>query len=106
MQDSIERGEFGAQHQGLEKEGSDTKFVDSLTETAADVTARASAVAGDVADSAKQHPYTTLFIAAGLAFTVGALWKVRAASRQSQLEQLLSYAQGLPAAKLWRNTWR
>lgn len=106
MHNSIERGEFSAQRQGGQKEENEAKLLDNLAETAADVGTRATAVASDVADNVKQHPYTTLFVAAGLAFTVGALWKVRAASRQSQLEQLMAYAQGLPSAKFWRNTWR
>lgn len=106
MQSSFERGDFGAQRLATDKENTATKLGESLAETAADVGARASAMAGDVAESAKQHPYTTLFLAAGVAFTVGALWKVRSASRQSQLEQLMSYAQGLPSAKFWRTTWR
>lgn len=106
MQSSIDQGDLGTQRQTGVKESVATKLGESLSETAADVGARASAMAGDVAESAKQHPYTTLLLAAGVAFTVGALWKVRSVSRQSQLEQLMSYAQGLPAAKYWRNTWR
>jgi hypothetical protein len=37
---------------------------------------RAGALAGDLRATIEQHPYTTLAIAAGLAFAVGALWKL------------------------------
>ena len=53
---------------------------------------RAKEVLGDIANTAKQHPLATLAIAAGLAFAVGALWKIRSsASQQSRFDALLAH---------------
>ena len=46
--------------------------------------------AGEVGDTVKQHPYATFAIVAGLAFAVGAIWKIRGSRRQSHLDALLS----------------
>jgi hypothetical protein len=69
---------------------------------------RAGAMAGDLRAAIEQHPYTTLAIAAGLAFTVGALWKLgqtrqpysRLEAWRAQLPELPSREDLLP--RRWR----
>jgi hypothetical protein len=46
-------------------------------------------IAGEIGSAVKQNPYTSLAIAAGLAFAVGALWKM-GGQRQSRMDSLLS----------------
>ena len=53
--------------------------------------------AGEVGDTVKQHPYATIAIAAGLAFAVGALWKIRSSRRQSHLDALVSRLPEFPS---------
>ena len=45
--------------------------------------------AADVGATVKEHPYAALAVTAGLAFTIGALWKLRQPSRQSHIQSLL-----------------
>jgi ElaB/YqjD/DUF883 family membrane-anchored ribosome-binding protein len=80
---------------------------EAIAVQARDVGERAGEYAGDVGAAMKQHPYATLAIAAGLAFAVGALWKVRSSSRQSQVEALLSRLPDLPGRdRLFARRWR
>jgi ElaB/YqjD/DUF883 family membrane-anchored ribosome-binding protein len=56
----------------------------------------------NVANTVKQHPLSTLAIAAGLAFAVGALWKIRSSSRQSRVDALLAHLPALPSRQsIW-----
>jgi len=52
----------------------------------------------------KEHPFTTLALVGGLAFAVGALWKLQRSSKTSHvdtlMERLSSLQQELP--KRWR----
>jgi hypothetical protein len=50
--------------------------------------ARAGTVAGEVVDAIKNRPYATLAIAAGLAFALGAFWKLGHRRPQTRLEAL------------------
>jgi hypothetical protein len=56
-------------------------------------------------ETVKEHPYATLAVAAGLAFAIGALWKIRATPRQSQLAALVSRLPELPSAERLRSYW-
>jgi hypothetical protein len=55
-------------------------------------------------DSVKQHPITTLAVVGGLAFAIGALWKLQRSSKTSRvdtlMERLSDLQQQLP--KRWR----
>jgi ElaB/YqjD/DUF883 family membrane-anchored ribosome-binding protein len=62
--------------------------------------------AGEVGDTVKQHPYATIAIAAGLAFAVGALWKIRSSRRQSHLDALVSRLPALPSSDRLFSRWR
>src|SRR5262245_53873668 len=69
--------------------------------------ARASAMAGDLRAAVERHPYTTLAIAAGLAFAVGALWKL-GQNRQpySRLDAWLAQLPELPSRERMLRRWR
>lgn len=71
-----------------------------------EVAKRVSDAAVDVTNQAKMHPYATVAIAAGLAFAVGALWKIRARTQQSQLDQLMARLPDMPSASTLRSYWR
>jgi hypothetical protein len=58
-----------------------------LGEQAFDHTTEAAAAARD---AVKEHPIATLAIVAGLAFAVGALWKIGQSRQQTSVDSLLS----------------
>lgn len=58
---------------------------------------RARATAGELRAGIAQHPYTTVAIVAGLAFAVGALWKLgQSRQPQSRLDAWLAQLPELP----------
>jgi hypothetical protein len=77
-----------------------------LMQTASELGERAEEAVSDVVSTVKEHPIATLAIAAGLAFALGALWKLRTPSRQSQVEALLARLPDLPRAERIRSIWR
>jgi len=68
---------------------------------------RAGAMARDLRAAIEQHPYTTLAIAAGLAFAVGALWKL-GQNRQpySRLHAWRAQLPELPSREDLLRRWR
>jgi hypothetical protein len=48
------------------------------------------ACASDIGTTLREHHYTTVTVAAGLAFAIGALWKMGRPRKQLQLEALLA----------------
>ena len=79
---------------------------EGLMQRASELGERAEEAVSDVVSAVKENPMTTLAVAAGLAFALGALWKLRAPSRQSQLEALLARLPDLPKADRVRSMWR
>jgi hypothetical protein len=67
---------------------------------------RAEEAVSDVALTVKEHPFAAFAITAGLAFAVGALWKLRTPSRKSQIEALLAGLPELPTVERIRSMWR
>ena len=67
---------------------------------------RARELASEITEMVKKNPFTTIAIAAGLAFAVGALWKAGRPSPPSQLDSLRSRLNDLPSAKQLRAYWR
>lgn len=67
---------------------------------------RASELGFEISEMVKKNPFTTIAIAAGLAFAVGALWKAGRPSPQSHLDALRSRLNELPSAKQLRAYWR
>jgi hypothetical protein len=79
---------------------------------------RAQTLTEDLIEAVKERPYTTLAIAAGAAFAVGALWMIgRQIRPQTRLEALQAYLPEIPDVrgriaysadwnKLVRRWWR
>jgi hypothetical protein len=80
-------------------------YNEGLMHSANEMRERVGEVANDLAETVKEHPYATLAVAAGLAFAIGALWKIRATPRQSQLAALVSRLPELPSAERLRSYW-
>jgi ElaB/YqjD/DUF883 family membrane-anchored ribosome-binding protein len=76
-----------------------------FSEHAAD---RTSEVARVATDTVKQHPIGTLAAVAGLAFVVGALWKLQSDRRRSHGEALMSQLSDFVQRqqRSWPNLWR
>ena len=68
---------------------------------------RTGEVAKAVGETVKEYPITTLAAIAGLAFAVGALWKMGHSRPQSRMERLLAQLPELPRRQsLWSGGWR
>jgi hypothetical protein len=61
---------------------------EGIMDQVSDLGARAETMAEEVAAAIKERPYTTLAIAAGLAFAVGAIWKIGHRQPPTRLEAL------------------
>jgi hypothetical protein len=55
-------------------------------------------------DTVKENPITTLAVVGGLAFAIGALWKLQRSSRASHVDTLMERLSGLQQQfpKRWR----
>ena len=84
------------------------EHAEAIIEPVDDFGERAGAKAGELRAAVQQHPYTTLAIAAGLAFAVGALWKLAHGRRpRSRLEAWRSQLPELPRREhLLARRWR
>ena len=77
--------------------------MDQISETAENV----GAFASETVEAIKERPYTTMAIAGGLAFAIGALWMVRRQQPQSTYEAMLARLPSLPDRQsLWPGRWR
>jgi hypothetical protein len=84
-------GELGAHADGIMDEVSD----------------RASTLTSDVVRAIEERPYTTLAIAGGLAFAIGALWVLKRQQQQSSLERLRTQLPSFSDAGDWLpRRWR
>ena len=77
--------------------------MDQVTEA----TQAAGAFASEAVAAMKERPYTTIAVASGLAFAIGALWMVRRQQPQSTYKAMLSRLPTLPEyhsllPKRWR----
>jgi ElaB/YqjD/DUF883 family membrane-anchored ribosome-binding protein len=80
------------------------EYVSEQARAAADETGR---IAGEIAAAARERPYTTIAVAAGLAFALGALWKMRSGRQQSNLDALLARLPDMPSrSSLLPRSWR
>lgn len=80
------------------------EYVSEQARVATEETGR---IAGEIAAAARERPYTTIAIAAGLAFAFGALWKMRAGRQQSNLDALLARLPDIPSrSSLLPRAWR
>ena len=77
--------------------------MDQISETAESV----GAFASEVVEAIKERPYTTMAIAGGLAFAIGALWMVRRQQPQTAYEAMVARLPSLPDRQsLWPSHWR
>jgi hypothetical protein len=90
---------------GGREEGSQA-MVDQISETARDVSERAGSIAQELASSVRERPYTTLAIAVGLAFAVGAVWKLGQRQPPSAMERLYAQLPDLPDRQTLARWWR
>jgi len=68
---------------------------------------QAGSLAGELAAAVKERPYTTLAVAAGLAFAVGAVWKLKHQQPQSRLDALRAQLPEMPSLEGWLpRRWR
>jgi hypothetical protein len=79
---------------------------EGLMQRANELGGRAEEIVDDIASIVKEHPYATLAIAGGLAFAIGALWKLRSPTRQSRVDALMARLPDLPTAERIRSFWR
>jgi ElaB/YqjD/DUF883 family membrane-anchored ribosome-binding protein len=70
--------------------------MEKVSETARDAGRRAVNLTEDIADAIRQRPYTALAVAGGLAFAVGALWRLGQQRPHTRLDSLLSHLPELP----------
>ena len=78
----------------------------NIGDTARDIGGQAADMASEWGSIIKNRPYTTLAIAAGLAFAVGALWKLRDQRPQSRWESWLAQLPELPDRDSLMRRWR
>jgi hypothetical protein len=84
-------GELGAHTDGIMDEVSD----------------RVSTLTSDVVSAIEERPYTSLAIAGGLAFAIGALWVVKRQQQRSSFERLRSQLPSFSDAGDWLpRRWR
>jgi hypothetical protein len=81
-------------------------MMDQVTDTARDLGERAETMAEEVGTAIKERPYTSFAIAAGLAFAIGALWKLGHVRPQSRLDSLLAKMPDLPSREQLQRRWR
>jgi hypothetical protein len=92
------------------------QHTEGIMDQVSEIGERARTMAGELADAVTERPYTTLTIAAGTAFAVGALWMIGRQRPQTRMEALQSYLNELPDLRsriprpawdeLFRRWWR
>jgi hypothetical protein len=81
--------------------------MEQMSESAREAGHRAVSLTDDIAEAIKEHPYTALAVAAGLAFAVGTLWKLGPRRPRGSLESLLRNLPELPGRdSILPSRWR
>jgi hypothetical protein len=70
--------------------------MEQMGESAREAGRRAVSLTDDIADAIRERPYTAMAVAAGLAFAVGALWKLGPQRRHGTLDSLLRNLPEMP----------
>ena len=85
----------------------DPSHAEGMMDKVSDATHDVGAFASEVVGTIKDRPYTTMAVAGGLAFAIGALWMVRRQQPQSTYEAMRSRLPSLPDRQsLWPHRWR
>jgi hypothetical protein len=79
---------------------------DGIMESARDISERAGSIAEEVVNAVRERPYTTLAVAAGLAFAIGAVWKLGQRPEPSRLDRLLAQLPDLRGRDRLERWWR
>jgi hypothetical protein len=64
------------------------KNAEGVSNQVSELAARAETIAEELAAAIKERPYTTLAIAGGLAFAIGAIWKIDHRQPPTRIEAL------------------
>jgi hypothetical protein len=80
-------------------------IMDQVGDVARDMTERAEGIAGELGAAIKERPYTTLAIAAGLAFVAGAVWKLGKRSAPSHMDRLAAQLPKMPNRRSIERWW-
>ncbi|HEY7444165.1 MAG TPA: hypothetical protein VH701_17175 [Vicinamibacterales bacterium] len=78
--------------------------MEQMSDSAREAGRRALSLTDDIADAIRERPYTALAVAAGLAFAVGALWKLGPERRQGTLDSLLNNLPEMPTRDSTRDS--
>ena len=76
-----------------------TAYCEQIEDTARSMGDSAGTLAGDLTSALKERPYTTIAIAAGLAFAFGALWKLSHRQPASRIDRLRAQLPDVPRAR-------
>ena len=71
--------------------------MEQIGETAREAGQRAVSLTEDIAEAIRERPYTALAVAAGVAFAVGALWKLGPHRREGTIESVLRNLPEMPS---------
>lgn len=88
--------DYREQTRNVGSEGLSEGMMDQVSTSARDVGERAGRIGGEVVNAVKERPYTTLAVAAGLAFAIGAIWKIGQRPQPSRLARLRAQLPDLP----------
>jgi len=79
-------------------------YAETVTEFGETALERGTQAAAVARDTVKEHPIATLAVIAGLAFAVGALWKIGQSRQRSPVDSLLDRLSNLQAElpRRWR----
>jgi hypothetical protein len=81
--------------------------MEQVGESAREAGRRAMSLTDDIADAIRERPYTALAIAAGIAFAIGALWKLGQQRPHGSLDSLLRKLPELPGRdSILPSRWR
>jgi hypothetical protein len=80
-------------------------IMDQVGEVTRDMAGRAGGIAGELGAAIKERPYTTLAVAAGLAFVVGAIWKLGQRT-PSRWDRVAAQLPELPNRRSLERWWR
>jgi hypothetical protein len=81
-------------------------IMDQVGDAARDMGERAGTIAGELGAAIRDRPYMTLAIAAGLAFAVGAMWKLGRRPEASTLDRLMAQLPELPDRRSLERWWQ
>jgi len=98
--------DYREQTRNVGREDLSDGIMDHVSESARDISERAGSIAEEVVNAVRERPYTTLAVAAGLAFAIGAVWKLGQRPEPSRLDRLLAQLPDLRGRDRLERWWR